>query len=171
MNMLKKCDFPGCDKAGTCRAPKTRDLREYWNFCPAHAAAYNKNWNYYENMSPDDIEAEWERDTFGESTRDRDARVAADAEYTQFIKNFLTGHADFDIGTPRRRTLPTSISNALRVFSLPPDASWRDVQSSYRKLAKQYHPDTTKHSDRKMATDKFTKISAAYDSLKKYFGK
>ena len=31
--MIKKCDFPGCQRAGTCRAPKTRDLREYWNFC------------------------------------------------------------------------------------------------------------------------------------------
>ena len=63
--MIKKCDHFGCTKAGTCRAPKTRDLKEYWWFCKEHAAEYNKNWNYYANMSPDEINDEWERETFG----------------------------------------------------------------------------------------------------------
>jgi hypothetical protein len=58
--MIKKCDKPGCGKAGTCRAPKSRDLKEYWFFCTEHAAEYNKNWNYYADMTPDEIEEDWE---------------------------------------------------------------------------------------------------------------
>ena len=27
--MIRKCDKPGCTKAGTCRAPKSRDLKDY----------------------------------------------------------------------------------------------------------------------------------------------
>ena len=56
--MIKKCDKPGCGKAGTCRAPKSRDLKDYWFFCQEHAAEYNKNWNYYADMTPDEIEAD-----------------------------------------------------------------------------------------------------------------
>ena len=67
--MITKCDFPGCTRAGTCRAPKNRDLKEYWNFCQAHAAEYNKNWNFYANMTPEEIEEDWEQQTFGPSTK------------------------------------------------------------------------------------------------------
>ena len=70
--MIKKCDKPGCTKAGTCRAPKSLDLREYWFFCQEHAAEYNKNWNYYADMSPEEIEADWERQTFGAPLKDTD---------------------------------------------------------------------------------------------------
>ena len=75
--MIKKCDHPGCNKAGTCRAPKTRDLREYWWFCREHAAEYNKNWNYYAGMTPDEIEEDWERQTFGAPLRDRTTQYPA----------------------------------------------------------------------------------------------
>lgn len=61
-----KCDYPGCNNAGTCRAPKTRDLKEYWLFCTEHAKSYNEHWNYYANMSPEEIEAEWKQEvSFG----------------------------------------------------------------------------------------------------------
>ena len=89
--MITKCDFPGCTRAGTCRAPKNRDLKEYWNFCQAHAAEYNKNWNYYANMTPDEIDAEWERETFGIAEKDKATSNKNEAEYVQFINDFLTG--------------------------------------------------------------------------------
>ena len=47
--MIQKCEHAGCTKAGTCRAPKDRTLREYWHFCTEHAAEYNKNWNALKN--------------------------------------------------------------------------------------------------------------------------
>lgn len=58
-----KCEHPGCTNAGTCRAPKTRDLSEYWCFCKEHAAEYNKNWNYYANMSPNEIDTALKQET------------------------------------------------------------------------------------------------------------
>jgi len=45
---------------GGCKAPKSPDrLREYYNFCTIHAREYNKNWNFFSNMSDEDI-AEWQ---------------------------------------------------------------------------------------------------------------
>ena len=131
--MIKKCDFKGCDKAGVCKAPKSRNLNDYYWFCKEHAAEYNKNWNYYEGMTRDEIDEDWERETFGISEKDRKAAEAANLDYVNFLKDFLTGRSAFDKTTSRgassrRRpgsTAPQAVSTALRTFELPPTASWR----------------------------------------------
>ena len=166
--MIKKCEHIGCTKAGTCRAPKSRDLREYWWFCKEHAAEYNKNWNYYANMTPDEIDAEWERETFGIADKDKEKSNANEADYVKFLNDFLTGRSNFD-KMPAKKTVPAQIISALKVFGLTITASWREVGIKYRALAKQYHPDTA--SNKESATAEFTRITAAYETLKKYFKK
>ena len=165
--MITKCDYPGCTKAGTCRAPKTRDLKEYWHFCKEHAAEYNKNWNYYANMTPDEIDAEWERETFGIADKDKEQTNQKASEYAQFINDFLTGRSSFD-KIQTKKTIPSQIVSALKVFDLPITASWREIGVKYRTLAKKYHPDTAKD---KTSTVEFTHITNAYETLKKYFKK
>ena len=163
--MIKKCDFPGCQKAGTCRAPKSRDLREYWNFCQEHAAEYNKNWNFYADMTPEEIEEDWERQTFGEPIKKRSESDSAD--YIKFLNDFITGRSAFD-KMPPKKSMPTNITSAFKTLGLPITASWREIGAKYRALAKKYHPDTAKD---KSSSSEFTKISAAYQTLKKHFGK
>ncbi|MBQ0013463.1 MAG: J domain-containing protein [Proteobacteria bacterium] len=166
--MIKKCDKPGCTKAGTCRAPKTRDLREYWWFCPEHAAEYNKNWNYYADMTPDEIEEDWERQTFGAPLKDKQTANADEADYVKFLNDFITGRNAFDHVAPRKN-VSSQITSAFKVFDLPISASWREVGVKYRALAKKYHPDTA--TNKQTATTEFTKITSAYETLKKYFKK
>jgi len=162
--MIKKCDFPGCTKAGTCRAPKTRDLKEYWFFCQQHAAEYNKNWNYYADMSPEEIEEDWEQQTFGPSQK-RSAQDSAD--YVKFLNDFITGRSAFD-KMPPKKSLPSTIVSAFKTLGLPITASWREIGVKYRALAKKYHPDIA--SDTASGTE-FTAISSAYQTLKRHFGK
>jgi len=162
--MIKKCEHPDCQKAGTCRCPKTRDLREYWFFCPQHAAEYNKNWNYYAGMTADEIEEDWERQTFGSALKDKAQANADEAEYVKFLNDFITGRGTFD-KMPPKTTLPGPVMSALKVFDLPISASWREVGARYRALAKEHHP------DRSGSAAEFAKISGAYDVLKKHFGK
>ncbi len=166
--MIKKCDKPGCTKAGTCRAPKSRALNDYWFFCQEHAAEYNKNWNYYADMSPEEIEADWERQTFGAPLKEKNSANADAADYAKFINDFLTGRANFDKTTTKTK-LAGPVMTALKTFDLPVSASWREVSARYRTLAKKYHPDTA--ADKKSAATEFAKISSAYDTLKKHFGK
>ena len=166
--MIKKCDHPGCNKAGTCRAPKTRELKDYWFFCKEHAAEYNKNWNYYADMTPEEIEADWERQTFGAPLKDKNKANADEIEYVNFLNDFITGRGTFDKMPPKSK-LPTNVVSALKTFELPISASWREISAKYRALAKKYHPDTASEKDK--ATTEFTKISAAYEILKKHFGK
>ena len=167
--MIKKCDHPGCTKAGTCRAPKSRDLREYWWFCREHAAEYNKNWNYYDGMTPDEIEADWERQTFGAPLKDTTTANRDADDYVKFLNDFITGRSTFDKTPPRANiTMPRTVVSALKVFGLPLTCTWREISARYRALAKQHHPDTAKHAN---AATEFARISAAYDVLKKHFKK
>lgn len=166
--MIKKCEHPGCTKAGVYRAPKTRDLREYWWFCKEHVAEYNKNWNYYANMTPDEIDAEWERETFGVADKDKDTKNTNESDYVKFLNDFLTGRTQFD-NMPVKKTVPAQITTALKVFELPVTASWHEIGIKYRNLAKKFHPDTAKNKE--SATTEFTKITTAYEILKKYFKK
>ena len=162
--MIKKCDFPGCIKAGTCRAPKTRDLNEYWFFCQEHAAEYNKNWNYYADMSPEEIEEDWEIQTFGPSTK----RTKQDSsDYIKFLNDFITGRSTFD-KMPSKKSVPSEIVSAFKVLDLPITASWREIGAKYRTLAKKYHPDTAKAHT---SGTEFARVSSAYQTLKRYFGK
>lgn len=167
--MIKKCDHTGCNKAGTCRAPKSRDLKDYWFFCQEHAAEYNKNWNFYADMSPEEIEADWERQTFGAPLKEKEAANKDSADYASFINDFITGRSKFDQVKPAKSTVPSQVVAALKIFDLPITAAWREVGVKYRALAKKYHPDTAR--DKKSAATEFTKISAAYDLLKKYYKK
>ena len=169
--MIKKCDHPGCTKAGTCRAPKTRDLREYWWFCREHAAEYNKNWNYYAGMTPDEIEEDWERQTFGAPLKDKKQADQDNADYIKFLNDFITGRATFDKVPPRTsKTIPGRVTSALAVLNLPITATWREISARYRALAKRHQPDTAT-GDKDAAAKQFTKITDAYNVLKTHFGK
>ena len=119
-------------------------------------------------MSPEEIEADWERQTFGESLKDSNAGNANATDYTKFLNDFITGRSKFD-KMPAKSKLPTNVSSALKTFGLGVYASWREVSTKYRTLAKKYHPDTA--TDKENAASEFARISAAYDILKQHFGK
>ena len=166
--MIKKCDHPECNKAGVCRAPKSRDnLADYYYFCKEHAAEYNKNWNYFSGMTEKEVEDEWEREVFGASPNNKQSEKDS-AEYVKFIDDFLHGRARFD-KTPPKKTLSSSVSAALKFLGLPPTATRREVGAAYRALAKKYHPDTAKN--KKTAAAEFAKIAEAYAELQKWFNK
>jgi len=168
--MIKKCDFKGCEKAGTCRAPKDRDLREYYFFCKDHAAEYNKNWNFYQNMTDDEIEADWERQTFGTTSKDKNKAACDTTDYLNFLSDFLNGRTTFD-HAPKRAAASAPVVKAFKTLELPMTASLREVRASYRRMAKLYHPDTAKSLNAKSAADKFAAISDAHKTLEKYLKK
>ena len=51
------CDWDNCKELGSYKAPVERDnVRKYRLLCLKHIKIFNKNWNYFENMSSDEIE-------------------------------------------------------------------------------------------------------------------
>ncbi len=48
----RRCEHPDCLQVATAKAPKSRDrLDEHYWFCQAHAAEYNRSWNFFAGMS------------------------------------------------------------------------------------------------------------------------
>jgi DnaJ-class molecular chaperone len=119
-------------------------------------------------MTPEEIEDDWECQTFGEPLKDAKSANQDASDYANFINDFITGRSKFD-HMPAKSKLPSNVISALKVFDLGVSASWREVGAKYRALAKKYHPDTA--TDKKNAATEFAKISTAYDILKKHFGK
>ena len=80
---VRLCDREGCNEVGDRPAPKAPNSPERWYFCEAHAAEYNKGWDYFAGLSPEEA-----------------ARRAADEESRRLG---LPPVGAVEMGGPRRR--------------------------------------------------------------------
>lgn len=63
--------------------------------------------------------------------------------------------------------------SAYKILEIEPDATDEELKKAYKKMAIKYHPDKVSHLGedvRKAAEDKFQKLNAAYDEIKKQRG-
>src|SRR3546814_16575477 len=54
---VRLCDRDGCGEAGDRPAPKSPNNPERWYFCEAHAAEYNRGWDYFAGLSAEEAAA------------------------------------------------------------------------------------------------------------------
>ncbi len=59
------CDMPGCPKEGLHKAPKSRDLSDYYFFCLEHVQDYNKAWDFFSGMGEADVERHLRDNLYG----------------------------------------------------------------------------------------------------------
>jgi len=142
---VRLCDRIGCNEPGDRPAPKAPNSRERWYFCEAHAAEYNKNWNYFEGL-------------------DAETAAAREAEEQAGASAFRQS-AHYEWGGPGDGSRSRDEMRALSILGLEGDADHKSVRAAYRRLAKEHHPDL-KQGD-KEAEKHFREIQAAYDVLKK----
>ena len=156
------CEHEGCDKEGEFRAPKSPDnLREYHWFCLDHVREYNKSWDYYKDMPPEQIE----RSRLSAMTWDRPSwPLGSNKIHLNFT---FAADLNLDKPQPQSKAVPKEIRDALSEFDLSSPTTWDDVKTTYKKLAKAHHPD--KHKGSKEAEDKLKKINQAYAVLKKFY--
>jgi DnaJ like chaperone protein len=65
------------------------------------------------------------------------------------------------------------INSAYKILELEPDATNDEIKKAYREMAFKYHPDKVSHLGEdvhKAAEEKFQKVTAAYDQIKKKRG-
>jgi len=142
---VRLCDREGCDAAGDRPAPKAPNSPERWYFCEAHAAEYNKNWDYFAGLSPEEA-------------------AAREASETRGANGFRQS-AQWSWGGPGDGTRSRDEMRALSALELESDAEFKDVKAAYRKLAKANHPDL-KPGDEE-AAKRFQQVQAAYDVLRR----
>jgi hypothetical protein len=142
---VRLCDREGCNEPGDRPAPKSPNSRERWMFCEAHAAEYNKNWNYFAGLTAEEA---------AKRAADEESGVAA---YRKSAHYQWAGPGD---GSRSRDEM-----RALDALELESDADFKAVKASYRRLAKEHHPD--RHKGDKEAAKRFHAVQAAYDVLRK----
>lgn len=142
---VRLCDREGCDEAGDRPAPKAPNSPERWMFCQAHAAEYNKGWDYFAGLTPEEA-----------------ARRAADEEAgaSAFRKS-----AHYQWAGPGDGSRSRDEMRAYEVLEVDSDADAAAIKTAYRGLAKQYHPDVNR--DDQEAAKRFQQVQAAYDVLRK----
>ena len=64
---VRLCDREGCNEVGDRPAPKAPNSKERWYFCQDHAAEYNKNWNYFAGLSPEEAAKRAQEEEHGAS--------------------------------------------------------------------------------------------------------
>jgi 8-oxo-dGTP pyrophosphatase MutT (NUDIX family) len=141
---VRLCDREGCTQPGDRPAPKAPNSRERWMFCEAHAAEYNKNWNYFAGLTAEEA-----------------AKRAAEEEAgaSAFRKS-----AHYQWAGPGDGSRSRDEMRALDALELEVDADFKAVKAAYRRLAKEYHPDARR--DDKESAKRFHEIQAAYEVLR-----
>ena len=166
----KHCDYAGCSGAGEHRAPKSPDvLDDYYWFCLEHVREYNKQWSYNAEKTAEEIEAEIRDDILGNrptwSVNDRMAGAKIHGgDYQDPLNIFGTaglGGAGFDGAENHADTiLDGDMRHAYAVLGLEASADMETIKTTYKKKAKQYHPDLNKNDSK--AEETFKQINNAY---------
>jgi len=173
------CDHPGCTEAGPYRAPKDRSLRSYYNFCLDHVREYNKAWNYYANMAPDEIEEHvrrstvWDRPTWrmsGSGTGHGAAGMGPRGFETGTVHDPFGVFDDLRAGTeghgePEPTPFPRDSreTRALQELDLTWPLTREELRARYRTLVKRHHPDA--NNGDKGAEERFKRVNEAYRVL------
>lgn len=142
---VRLCDREGCEAVGDRPAPKAPNSRERWYFCLAHAAEYNRGWDYFAGLD-------------AETAAAREAEEALGAGAFRQSPHWKWGGAGD--GTRSRDEM-----RALDALELESDADFNSIKSAYRRLAKANHPDL-KPGDAAAAL-RFQQVKAAYDVLRR----
>ena len=168
------CDVPGCMEAGIYRAPKSRaQLTEYYWFCLEHVREYNRSWDYFSGLSEAEIEAirrndtTWQRPTwpFTKSTERTESDIREKVR-RMFDLGGDPGDGYREEGREYQRARNEE-ERALAVFDLDASASFTEVKTRYKKLAKQLHPDA--NGGDQAAEERIKAVNEAYATLKKVF--
>lgn len=170
---FRVCDAKGCKKEGLHRAPKDRDLKEYYHFCLDCVKKYNKDWNFFKDLSIDEIEKEQKEEIYGAKTKkfgvkNMDDLMKNSDDVLNIFKRFRSD------STQQNRiksgiTKSAKEDRALKLFKLNFPYSSSDLKKSYKLLVKKHHPD--KHLGSKDKEAQFKKIVEYKEVLDKLLKK
>lgn len=175
----RACDHPGCRRAATARAPKSRDmLNEHYWFCQPHAADYNRNWNFFAGLSEAEIRRRQQEELFtgGRPTWEMKAgkmsREAA-AFSAKFRKgegyrdpyNLFGKNAGRPTAEPEDRRLGKIERNALADLDLDVNAEGPAIRARYTELVRRLHPDA--NGGDRSGENRLQRVIKAYQALRK----
>lgn len=177
----RMCEWAGCTQKAAYRAPKSpQALDEFRWFCLEHVRLYNSRWNYYRDMTEEEIVASqrtdqlWGRQTWrlgkgqgasGEPHADGEAwRRFGFEDPLDVLGEKATLNPGERNAEARARLLPKATRRALEVMKLDVDVTRRDIRLRYKELVKRYHPD--QNGGDRSEEDRLREVLQAWDTLK-----
>lgn len=147
-----QCQWDGCTKTGTHRAPVGRDAEGlYFLFCLEHVRDYNKGYNYAPDRSQPDI-ARYQREAIS-GRRQTSGAIADRPTETPLPSTARSGSAKAlnarksaaqrligKSDTPVRK-LKALEARAFNTLGLAPNATPEAIKSTYKQKLKMHHPD------------------------------
>ena len=172
----RPCDYPDCPECGQFRAPKDRSLREYYWFCLKHVTQYNKNWNFFQGLSSDEIEEHIQNDTTWQRPTWKLGQKQVFQGTTDKIGDSFGLFNEAELGMSGKYNPPQKpvqkhekkLLAAAHFLEVDFPLKLSEIKSQFKKLAKKYHPDANQGD--KQAEQKFKELLDHYRYLLKHFG-
>ena len=165
--MKNICEWENCRKTGEFKAPAEKDNSKNLKWlCKEHVKLFNKNWNYFEGMSQNEIEyflksdLTWHRPTQKFGSADNYFNILWNNALNDKFKIFK----EEKNGNINKAQLCKKDRDAFNIMGLDFNADYMTIQKKFKILVKKFHPD--KHSGNKVYEDKLKKITMAYSHLK-----
>lgn len=157
------CCWAGCFENGVHPAPKSRNTKDRYHFCLAHVRLYNKSWNFFNGMSDDEAEAFYVDSITGHRPTRKMGVNSRHYHRADEIKEQVFREFNFSsTAQSKRKEVPDNEKKALDVLGLKAPVTMKQIKTTYKELAKRYHPDVNGHKDE----DKLKIINQAYSLLK-----
>jgi DnaJ-domain-containing protein 1 len=171
--VAQACDHTGCPKPGDHKAPKTSGGKgQYWHFCQQHAGEYNRRYDFFKDMSEDQLAAHRAAEETGHRPTwkfraGKGDRVSAG----RFFKAAKPGDTfglfdsrDAPKAAPAKKRVGRVQGMALDVLALEENASAEAIRTRYAELVKRYHPDS--NGGDRSAEAQLQKVIRAFKTLK-----
>lgn len=168
----KTCDMPGCSHFGDHKAPKDRSLSDYYWFCLDHVREYNKAWDFFEGMSPTEIENHLHSSFYGDRPTWHYGLEIKNPEEFLYHKawqayNYTDKNPEFEKPGSKNTQKASPLTperEALGIMGLEEPVTFEQIKSRYKVLAKKYHPDMNKGSSE--SEELLKRVNMAYTILK-----
>ena len=161
------CEWSYCKEAGKFKAPTEKDnSKNFIWLCEEHIKLFNKNWDYFDGMSQNEIEnflksdLTWHRPTQKFGAIDNFFNILWNNALNDKFKIFKE-QGSIHI---TNKKLCEKDKDAFIIMGLEYNADRETIQKKFKTLVKKFHPD--KHSGNKQYEDQLKKITLAYSHLK-----
>ncbi|MBA1339484.1 MAG: DnaJ-class molecular chaperone with C-terminal Zn finger domain [Pelagibacterales bacterium] len=166
------CDWDNCDQIGAYKAPYEKDnSRKYRLLCLEHIKIFNQKWNYFADMSNEEIEyfvksdLTWHKQTKSFGSSENFFNIL----WSNALEDKLHIFKGSGFNEYKKTQLNKTDKDALDIMDLKYDTKWEEIQKKFKILVKKYHPD--KNQGSKKFENILKKITLAYSQLKMTIGK
>ena len=142
--MKNICDWKNCREMGKFKAPVEKDDSKNFKWlCDTHIKLFNKNWDYFNGMSQDEIlsflkqDVTWHRPTQKFGSPDNFFNILWNNALSDKFK-ILHEKKYFNTNG---RLFSEKDRDAFGIMGLEYNTDWATVQKKFKTLVKKFHPD------------------------------